>query len=224
MERRAIPASLALALVLSALSPSAPANAAPVARPAAWATAVSRTSVGNLYRVEPDLFRSAQPSSAGFRELEALGIKSVLDVAGGDGDKEAARGTGLKLLHVPMTAWGLRDGPVLEALRILGDAGNRPLIIHCQHGADRTGAIVALYRVVVQGWTKEDAVREMNEGGFHHSSFWKNLDRYVLDTDVEVLRRKLGIVVPAAPSPSQALVAGASTVSNAAAAPVAANE
>ena len=192
MKKRAIPGILVLSLVLSGLSFSLPAGAAPVPRPSTWAAAVSDTSVGNLYRIETGLYRSAQPTSAGFRELEAMGVKSVLSVSGED-DSAAARGTKLKTFHVPMTAWGLRDGRVLEALKILADPANRPLVIHCQHGADRTGALVALYRVLVQGWDKAEAVREMNEGGFHHSSFWRNLDRYVLGADVASLRGKLSI-------------------------------
>lgn len=204
MNRRAATGFLAVVLALSVGAGTALASPPSPPRPAAWATAVESPGVQNLYRVETDLFRSARPSGAGFRELAALGVKTILDVAGGDGD--VARGTDLKLLHVPMTAWGLRDDRVLEALRIMTDPGNRPLLIHCQHGADRTGAMMALYRVVVQGWSKADAVREMNEGGFHHSSLWRNLDNYVLKADVEALRRRLGIVSPG-PSLAGALAA-----------------
>ncbi len=225
MKKRAIPTGLFLALVLLGFSAPLAARQATLPRPALWATAVLGTHVENLYRVDPELFRSAQPSAAGFRELEALGIKSVLDVAGGDGDDESSRGTKLKLFHVPMSAFSLRNDRVVEALRILVDPKNRPLVIHCQHGADRTGAIVALYRVIVQGWSKEDAVREMDEGGFHHSSLFRNLDRYVLDADIEALRHKLGIVLPApasfAAAPAVALTAAPAPAPPAAGAPTA---
>jgi protein tyrosine/serine phosphatase len=97
-----------------------------------------------------------------------------------------------------MRAWSLRDDQVIQALRILADRSNRPILVHCQHGADRTGVILALYRVVVQGWTKEDALREMNDGGYHHSSFFSNLDRYVANANVAALRRELAITLPAA--------------------------
>lgn len=170
--------------------------ASPAIRPATWAVAVSAKGVENLYRVEADLYRSARPQSEGFRELGALGVKSVLDVES-PGDEEAARGASLKVFHVPMTAWGLRDDRVLEALRILTDPKNRPIVVHCHLGADRTGAMVALYRVVVQGWSKEDAIREMDDGGYHHSSLWSNLDRYVSQANVAALRKQLGIVTPA---------------------------
>ncbi len=147
----------------------------------------------NCYRIEPDLYRSAQPTRDGFRKLAGLGVKTVLDVAGGLGDTQIAQGTAVTLLHVPMSAFGLRDERVLQALRILADPANRPLVIHCRQGADRTGAIVALYRVVVQGWTKQDAIREMDRGGYHHSFLFGNLDRYVRTADIGALRKALGI-------------------------------
>ena len=184
-------------LVLSAAL-AAPAFAgSPSARPDTWAVAVAAKNVPNLWRVEPDLYRSARPESAGFQELEKLGVKAVLDLES-PADEAAAKGTSLKLYHVPMNAFGLRDESVLEAMRILSDPSNRPIVIHCQHGADRTGAMMALYRVVVQGWSKADAIREMNAGGYHHSSWFSNLDRYVANADVDALRKALKIAKPSA--------------------------
>jgi protein tyrosine phosphatase (PTP) superfamily phosphohydrolase (DUF442 family) len=208
MKRRA---SLLLALLLCAWT--ARAGEAPNARPSNWATPVTGTTVANLYRVESGLYRGAQPNAAGFQELARLGVRTVLDLAGGDGDGPLAGDESLKLFHVPMSAWGLHDDLVLEALRIMTDPENRPLMVHCRHGADRTGAMVALYRVVVQGWSKEKAVREMDDGGYHHSWLWRNLDRYVMNADVAKLRRKLGLpdaslsVVGSAPSAEKAAAA-----------------
>jgi len=192
IKRRIFPL---VALVLASFVPAF--AAPPTARPATWAAAVAANDVENLYRVEPDLYRSARPRTAGFRELSALGVKTVLDVES-SGDELLARGSSLKLFHVPMTAFGLRDDRVLQALRIMADPANRPIVVHCHLGADRTGALVALYRVVVEGWSKEDAIREMDDGGYHHSSWWSNLDRYVAQADVDALRKELGIVKPGA--------------------------
>jgi protein tyrosine/serine phosphatase len=110
-----------------------------------------------------------------------------------------------------MSAWGLHDDLVLKALRIMVDPRNRPLMVHCRHGADRTGAMVALYRVVVQGWTREQAVREMDDGGYHHSWLWRDLDRYVMKADIEKLREELGLSVSASSTsspPAPAALAG----------------
>jgi protein tyrosine phosphatase (PTP) superfamily phosphohydrolase (DUF442 family) len=185
-----------LPVVVLSAALSLPAFAAsPAARPANWAVAVSTQGISNLWRVEPDLYRSARPESAGFQELEKLGVKAVLDVES-PADEIAAKGTKLKLFHVPMNAFGLRDESVLEGMKILSDPANRPIVIHCQHGADRTGAMMALYRVVVEGWSKDDAIREMNAGGYHHSSWFSNLDRYVAGADVDGFRKKLGVARP----------------------------
>jgi protein tyrosine phosphatase (PTP) superfamily phosphohydrolase (DUF442 family) len=182
-----------LALLFCAVFVQAAPSPELLARPAEWATAVPGTSVANLYRIEDGLYRAAQPTAAGFTELAALGVHGVLDVAGGAGDEALIGADTIRTFHVPMSAWGLHDDLVLRALRIMADPANRPLLIHCQHGADRTGAMVALYRVVVQGWNKADAIREMNEGGYHHSFLWKNLDRYVDRADVAALRKALGL-------------------------------
>jgi uncharacterized protein (TIGR01244 family) len=165
-------------------------------RPANWAGAVTGTHVPNLYRVEPDLLRSAQPDAAGFQELATLGVKTVLDLRAGHEDASEAGKAALRFLHVPMRAWSAQDDLVIQALRILADPSNRPILVHCQKGADRTGMILALYRVVVQGWTKEDAIREMDDGGYHHSSLFRNLDRYVSNANVAALRRELGVAIP----------------------------
>jgi protein tyrosine phosphatase (PTP) superfamily phosphohydrolase (DUF442 family) len=183
-------ASPVLALLLCASAASA---ADPAVRPADWATPVEGTSIKNLYRIENGLYRGSQPTAAGFRELQALGVRTVLDLAGGKGDAALVSGDSLKLVHIPMSATGLHDDRVLEALRVMADPDNRPLMVHCRQGADRTGAMVALYRVVVQGWSKQKALLEMKEGGFHHSELWVNMDYYVMKADVDALRKQLGL-------------------------------
>ncbi len=191
MKARAV---LVLSLCFLLAGASAPAlPIPPVPRPSEWATRVDGTCVANLYRIEDGLYRGAQPTAKGFQELAALGVQSVLNVAGGPGDDAYVEKGSLRLFHVPMSAFGLRDDRVLEALKIMADPHNRPLLIHCQQGADRTGAMVALYRVVVQGWTAEKAVEEMTRGGYHHSALWKDLETYVLKADAAAIRRKLGL-------------------------------
>src|SRR5262249_62401605 len=110
------------------------------------------------------------------------------------------------------------DDRVFEALKIMADPQNRPLLIHCQQGADRTGAMVALYRVVVQGWTAEKAVEEMTQGGDHHSALWKSLETYVLKADAAALRKRLGLKGPLTPAESaKAAAAGVPAAAPAAA-------
>jgi len=186
--------SLALLVSIPAAAVAAPGPVLP--RPTEWATRVDGTSVANLYLIEDGFYRGAQPTAEGFKELAKLGVKCVLSVSGGD-EPLVEKGS-LRLFHVPMSAFGLRDDRVLAALKIMADPQNRPLMIHCQQGADRTGAMVALYRVVMQGWTADKAVEEMTRGGYHHSALWKDLETYVLKADAAALRKKLGLKAPAA--------------------------
>ena len=76
-------------------------------------------------------------------------------------------GEDFKCVHIGMEAWDADEDELVEFLKVLADPANRPVFVHCKHGADRTGTAVATYRVVCQGWTKEDAIDEMRSGGFN---------------------------------------------------------
>ena len=65
--------------------------------------------------------------------------------------------------------------------------------IHCQRGADRTGMLCAMYRVVVCDWPRQDAIEEMMEGGFRFNPMWRNLVRYIERADIDELRRRAGL-------------------------------
>lgn len=80
---------------------------------------------------------------------------------------------------------------MFQALKVLATA-ERPILVHCWHGADRTGAVVALYRMVVQGWSRERAIGEMLRPEFgHHAGTFPNVRRYLETVDVEGMRRRL---------------------------------
>lgn len=165
-------------------------------RPEAWGRPVEGSTISNLSRIEPDLYRSAQPDARGFEEIQTRGIKTVLCLRSNQDDDKPARGTSVHLLHVSMRAWSLREDKVVEALRIMNNPDNRPLLVHCQHGADRTGGVIAMYRVVVQGWTKEEALREMKQGGYHFHGIWGNIPKFIETADIAWYRKQLGIEPP----------------------------
>jgi DSP-PTPase phosphatase fused to NAD+ Kinase len=81
-------------------------------------------------------------------------------------------------------------------LQIVTDPEHTPVLVHCQHGADRTGTMLALYRVAVQGWTKEAAIREMTRGGYGYHKIWIELPPWIRDLDIGSLRSKAGIRAP----------------------------
>jgi protein tyrosine/serine phosphatase len=89
-------------------------------------------------------------------------------------------------------------------MRMLRNPENGPYLIHCQHGADRTGLMSAMYRILEQGWSVDDALAELTGGGYGYHAVWKNILRYVRSADVEGLRA--AIAVASSPMGSTATV------------------
>jgi protein tyrosine/serine phosphatase len=90
-----------------------------------------------------------------------------------------------------MFTWDIDDEHIIEVMRMLKKTENGPFLIHCQHGADRTGVMSAMYRVLEQGWTPEDALKELTDGGYRYHAMWKNIVRYVRSVDVAKLRESI---------------------------------
>ena len=85
-------------------------------------------------------------------------------------DELLTQGLGLRLFNFKMRAWHIEREDVVGALRALrNEIRNGPTLLHCTLGADRTGLVTALYRIIYQGWSKQAALEEMEEGdfGFH---------------------------------------------------------
>jgi protein tyrosine phosphatase (PTP) superfamily phosphohydrolase (DUF442 family) len=154
--------------------------------------------VENAYRVSADLHRGAQPTANGFAELSRRGIRTVVNLRLLHSDRDdleksnlAARRLGY--VHIPMGAWEANEDQVVQFLRVVTDEQLQPVFVHCQHGSDRTGTMVAAYRIVVQGWSKEAAIQEMREGPFGFHQVWVNLPHFVEQMDVTAVRRRLGL-------------------------------
>ncbi len=134
------------------------------------------------------LYRSAQPTAEGWDSLEKLGIRTVLSLRAFHPDSIPKR-SGLSAKRISFKSWHPEEEDVVEFLRIVRDPANQPLLVHCQHGADRTGMMIAIERMVIEGWSREDAIREMVDGGYGFHAIWQNLIDYVEHVDVERLRR-----------------------------------
>lgn len=164
-------------------------SAALAERPAEWAQPVKGTTVKNLNRVTPWLYRSAQPDAAGLRELEKLGVKTTIDFRDFHDDEKQARGTKLRLQRVKMDAWHIADKDIARALALLSRKENGPFVVHCRHGADRTGVVCAMYRLVEEHLSREEVIRELTDGGYGFHSMWTNIPRYLRNVDIEKIRR-----------------------------------
>lgn len=140
-------------------------------------------------RVDAKVWRSSQPSGKQFAELKKSGVKEVLSLRSYHSNNEIEKD--FTCHHVRMKAGKLNDEDMLEALRILVEA-KEPIVVHCWHGADRTGAVIALYRMVVHRWPRERAIDELMKPEFgHHAGTFPNVREYLKNVDVEAMRRRL---------------------------------
>lgn len=192
-------ASLTLATFVLLLGNSAAAIAGEAAnekRPDRWAQLVELEGVPNLFKVSAGLYRSAQPSETGMRKLKELGVKTVVNLRSFNSDRDEIGDIGLGYEHIYMKAWHPEEKELVRFLQIVTDEKRMPVLVHCQHGADRTGMMCAVYRIVVQGWTKDEAIQEMTQGGYGFSPVWQNIVQYVRDMDIEQIKKKAGPAKP----------------------------
>jgi protein tyrosine/serine phosphatase len=102
----------------------------------------------------------------------------------------------LALYRVPMKSRfvGEKNGTrVVQAMRELVNASQRgPVLVHCHHGADRTGLICALWRILYEGWSRQSAIDELIEGGFGFHPIWFNIPRYLREVNLIDLRDRIG--------------------------------
>jgi protein tyrosine phosphatase (PTP) superfamily phosphohydrolase (DUF442 family) len=180
-----------------AAAPQGSGDGVRAARAHPWAEAIEKPGLPNLHRVAANLYRGAQPTAAGIRELKAMGVRTIVNLRSMHSDKDLLGDTGLSYVEISCHAWHPEDEDVVAFLKVVADETKGPFFVHCQHGADRTGMMVAIYRVVCEGWEKEDAIDEMTEGGFGFHPLWRGLPKYVRALDVEAIRRKAGIKAPA---------------------------
>ncbi len=180
----------ALCLVnLNACTPLSPARAT-TPRPSGWAQPVALAGVPNLHRVSGRLYRSAQPTPAGFQALEHAGIRTVLNLRQYYDDDAEAAGTRLSLRHRWVNTGDFGDREMRDALQTIAQS-RQPILVHCLHGADRTGTVIALYRMVCQGWGKQQALDELQTGGYGYHPIFGNIPEYIRQVDVEKMRQQV---------------------------------
>ena len=165
-----------------------------------WAQPMELPGLPNLHKISDSIYRGAAPTAEGIRQLKERGIRTVVDLRD-VGSPDDLRGTGMMYVRIPATAWQPEEKDVVQFLQTVTEAGRLPVFVHCRRGADRTGMMCAIYRVAVQGWSKDQAIDEMTHGGFGFYSGWQNLVRYIRDLDIERIKR---LAAPASAHPSPA--------------------
>ncbi len=172
---------------------SAIVSAQPRLRPITWAQPILETGLNNVYQVDKDIYRSEQPDHDNVLQLIRLGVNEVLNLREYHSDQAAVANTSVVSYTVEMDAATVSEEQLLAALQVIKHRKS-PLLVHCWHGSDRTGTVIAAYRMVFQNWTKQQAIDEMVNGGYgYHASIYPNLITVLENLDVIKIKSALGL-------------------------------
>ena len=122
--------------------------------------------VPDFGEVTPKLYRGGQPTKEGFRNLRKMGIAIVVDLRGSrDGERRLVTELGMKYVPLSWRCYHPRDEAFARFLMLIRENPGKRIFVHCRVGDDRTGMDIAAYRMAEQGWTPEEAKREMEAYG-----------------------------------------------------------
>ena len=147
---------------------------------------VSEAIVGTarFHKVNKHLYRGALPSLPGLRALSSLGIVTILDLRPANekssDEEHEVTGLGMHYVNIPMRGFSAPSQEQIErGLQVLQDPRNWPVFVHCQFGVDRTGTLIACYRIQVESWPNRKAQEEAEELGMHR--FERGMKHFILN-------------------------------------------
>ncbi|WP_201528802.1 MULTISPECIES: dual specificity protein phosphatase family protein [Psychrobacter] len=153
----------------------------------------------NLYQVDDLLFRSEQLRAGDIALLKNNNIDAILNlrIFGQRSNhkllKDLIDDTAISLCGYPLKTWYVTPQEVAEALTQIKSlqSQNKCVLVHCYHGANRTGIIVAMYRIIEQDWPIEQAKLEMVTGDFGYHPMWYNLRAMLNTATVDAVRAQM---------------------------------
>lgn len=157
-----------------------------------WAEPVSKAA--NLYRVDDKLYRSEQPVEEDAALLQSLGIKSVVNLRyfNRDEDRKVLDERQITLFNRPLLTWRITPRHIADTLYLIEQRqAVGAVLIHCYHGADRTGLIAGMYQIIYRGWTVEQAKNEMRYGPYGFHRVWRNIEDLFTEENVGQVRMHL---------------------------------
>ncbi len=170
--------------------------------------------IKNFYQVNQHVYRGAQPDKEGFGFLTKLGVKTVIDLRESDArsrmEERLVTTAGMRYLNVPMT--GLTPPTDVEISKILGILENEntgPVFVHCKRGADRTGAVIAAYRIDHDGWDNDRALKEAMDRGMSffqlpRQGYIRSFQRRTIEASAPVSKISVAPATILAPQPAPA--------------------
>ncbi len=132
----------------------------------------------NVGRISPAVYRGAQPSPEGYATLREMGIRTVINLRTSESERGKVEAAGMRSVEIPVGMSGNGDEDKIDKIvAVMADPANQPVFVHCRLGEDRTGIVVAAYRMKIQGWPLPLAEAEMDSFGFN--KVWMNLRTFL---------------------------------------------
>jgi tyrosine-protein phosphatase SIW14 len=153
------------------ITPSAPATMS-----SAYGDKLKIPGIPNPGKINDNLYRGAQPNEQGLEELKKLGITTIVDLRAedrpkADWEQKEAERLGIRFVHIPIEGFAPpTNAEIVQFLSLLRSDPQQKVFVHCMYGEDRTGVFIATYRMGIQKWPAQQAIREMNSFGFN--GFW----------------------------------------------------
>jgi uncharacterized protein (TIGR01244 family) len=125
-------------------------------------------ALGNFGKVNDSLYRGAQPDKEGFAKLAGMGVKTVVNLRLEKDAKEKliVEASGMRYVSVPMANFGAPTQEQLDKVfAVLNDSSAGPVFVHCRRGSDRTGTVIAVYRMEHDRWSNDKALQEAQSYG-----------------------------------------------------------
>ena len=185
--------TLILSLMLVGMTACTAAPTPKTSRPAHWAQSVKADA--NLHRVDDKLYRSEQPIADDIAAINAAQIHTIVNLRYFNRNRNNdlfAQNPHIRLVNQPLLTWRVRPKDLAAALyQIEQGQKHGAVLVHCYHGADRTGTIVAMYRIVYHGLPIADALAEMKHERFGYHSIWRNLEWLFTEENVAQVKAEL---------------------------------
>ena len=136
---------------------------------------VESKNLRNFHQVNDALYRGGQPKDNGFAELKKLGVATVIDLRDNDDnalkEKALVEKAGMRFVNLPLGNWSRPDIKDIEKiLAEISAPATHPVFVHCKRGSDRTGTVIAVYRISHDGW---DAKRASDEAKTFGIGWWE---------------------------------------------------
>ena len=132
----------------------------------------------NLFQVSEGLFRSEQLTAQDLDLLKQHNIQTIVNLRyfnRGEDQQEFGQ-TDVVLINQPLKSWHVSPKDIAKVLHVIQTQQQQGgVLVHCYHGSDRTGLIIGMYRVVIEGWNVDKAKTEMMQGPYGFHTIWKNM-------------------------------------------------